>query len=156
MAASQHVPAPAAGVGISPESLPLYRTWLTDTADPDTHVEVPPESAQILFAQGLLWAYAFHHEEAERCFTAALAQHPYFPLAHVGLAYAMGPNYNDMRIAKEVLEVARSHLSNARVLLGSGGDGQCGLERRLVDALELRLRVDSHAAREDYAKVWWW
>lgn len=154
MAGSSHVSAPAAGLDIGPGSLPLYRTLLTKTADPDsTHVDVPHESAQILFAQGLLWAYAFHHEEAERCFTAALNQHPHFPLAHFGIAYAKGPNYNDMRIAEDVLEEARLHLSRARALLGSAGDGN-GLEIRLVDALEHRLRVDSHAAREDYAKVW--
>jgi tetratricopeptide (TPR) repeat protein len=50
--------------------------------------------AQSWFDRGLLWSYAFNHEEAIACFERAIAADPGFALAHWGLAYAAGPNYN--------------------------------------------------------------
>jgi tetratricopeptide (TPR) repeat protein len=44
--------------------------------------------------RGLLWTYAFNHEEAVTCFEGALDSDPDCALAHWGLAYALGPNYN--------------------------------------------------------------
>ena len=51
-------------------------------------------SAQTWFDRGLVWSYAFHHEEAIRCFERAVEHDPGFALAHWGIAYAIGPNYN--------------------------------------------------------------
>src|ERR1700753_2362072 len=50
--------------------------------------------AQSWFDRGLVWSYAFNHEEAIACFERALVADPGFALAHWGLAYAAGPNYN--------------------------------------------------------------
>ena len=50
--------------------------------------------ARAWFTRGLLWAYAFNHEEAVRCFERAIAADQDFALAYWGLAYALGPNYN--------------------------------------------------------------
>src|SRR4051794_993772 len=50
--------------------------------------------AQTWFDRGLVWSYAFNHEEAVRCFEQAIALDPGFALAHWGVAYAAGPNYN--------------------------------------------------------------
>jgi tetratricopeptide (TPR) repeat protein len=50
--------------------------------------------AQIWFDRGLNWSYAFHHEEAERCFRYALACDDTCAMAYWGVAYAGGPNYN--------------------------------------------------------------
>jgi tetratricopeptide (TPR) repeat protein len=46
------------------------------------------------FDRGLVWSYAFNHEEAIRCFQRAVAADDRFALAHWGIAYAVGPNYN--------------------------------------------------------------
>ena len=51
-------------------------------------------SAQTWFDRGLVWSYGFHHEEAIRCFEGAVEHDPGFALAHWGIAYAIGPNYN--------------------------------------------------------------
>jgi hypothetical protein len=51
-------------------------------------------SAQMWFDRGLVWSYAFHHEEAIRCFERAVEHDPGFALAHWGIAYAAGANYN--------------------------------------------------------------
>jgi len=50
--------------------------------------------AQTWFDRGLIWSYAFNHEEAIVCFERALDFDPGFALAHWGVAYAAGPNYN--------------------------------------------------------------
>jgi tetratricopeptide (TPR) repeat protein len=45
--------------------------------------------AQDWFTRGLLWAYAFNHEEAAECFGRAAEADPGCALAHWGLAYAL-------------------------------------------------------------------
>ena len=50
--------------------------------------------AQTWFDRGLVWSYGFNHEEAVRCFEEAIALDDGFALAHWGVAYAAGPNYN--------------------------------------------------------------
>ncbi|MFC8672374.1 hypothetical protein ACFUEN_06845 [Streptomyces griseorubiginosus] len=50
--------------------------------------------AQLWFDRGLVWTYAFHHEEAVACFEKAAAADPDCAMAHWGIAYALGPNYN--------------------------------------------------------------
>jgi tetratricopeptide (TPR) repeat protein len=62
----------------------------------DFRRETSPRSrdAQDWFNRGLTWSYAFNHEEAVVCFERAIAADEQFALAHWGLAYAAGPNYN--------------------------------------------------------------
>ncbi|WP_432136489.1 MULTISPECIES: tetratricopeptide repeat protein [unclassified Streptomyces] len=50
--------------------------------------------AQLWFDRGLVWSYAFHHEEAVACFEAAARADPDCAMADWGIAYALGPNYN--------------------------------------------------------------
>jgi len=50
--------------------------------------------ARLWVNRGLVWAYAFNHEEAVACFERAIEADPGCALAHWGLAYALGPNYN--------------------------------------------------------------
>src|SRR6476660_7118036 len=50
--------------------------------------------AQLWFDRGLLWTYAFNHEEAVRCFERAIVADPGCAMAHWGVAYAAGPYYN--------------------------------------------------------------
>ena len=49
-------------------------------------------TAQIWFDRGLVWTYAFNHEEAIVCFQKAIETDPECALAHWGIAYAIGPN----------------------------------------------------------------
>ncbi|MBL6614970.1 MAG: tetratricopeptide repeat protein [Reyranella sp.] len=50
--------------------------------------------AQTWFDRGLTWVYAFNHEESVKCFQKALEHDPDCAMAHWGVAYAAGPNYN--------------------------------------------------------------
>ncbi|HWC87349.1 MAG TPA: hypothetical protein VG388_12485 [Solirubrobacteraceae bacterium] len=74
--------------------------------------------AQRWFNRGLTWTYGFNHEEAVRCFEHAVALDGHFALAHWGLAYAAGPNYNKQWDAfdEEDLRTSlrRAHEASAR------------------------------------------
>jgi tetratricopeptide (TPR) repeat protein len=52
------------------------------------------EAAQTWFDRGLVWTFAYCHEEAVKCFARALEHDPGCAMAHWGVAYASGPNYN--------------------------------------------------------------
>ncbi len=57
-------------------------------------VTTPAPEAQTWFDRGLVWAYGFNHEEAVYCFEQALRADPDCTMAHWGVAFALGPNYN--------------------------------------------------------------
>ena len=50
--------------------------------------------AQIWFDRGLNWLFGFNHGEAIKCFQKALKHDPECAMAHWGISYASGPNYN--------------------------------------------------------------
>jgi tetratricopeptide (TPR) repeat protein len=50
--------------------------------------------AQVWFDRGLNWTFGYNHEAAVACFQKALEHDPDCPMAHWGVAYAIGPNYN--------------------------------------------------------------
>jgi tetratricopeptide (TPR) repeat protein len=50
--------------------------------------------AQLWFDRGLNWTFGFNHAEAVVCFERTLAADPACAMAHWGIGYAMGPNYN--------------------------------------------------------------
>ena len=52
------------------------------------------DEAQRWFDRGLVWCYAYFHDEAVACFRKALAADPECAMAFWGIAYATGPNYN--------------------------------------------------------------
>jgi tetratricopeptide (TPR) repeat protein len=74
--------------------------------------------AQRWFNRGLIWSYAFHHEEAIRCFEQATTIDPGFALGYWGIAYAAGPNYNKQWAAFDELDLktslARAHAATTR------------------------------------------
>ncbi len=57
-------------------------------------VSTASPQAQTWFDRGLNWTFGFNHEEAVACFQRALEADPGCAMAHWGIAYAMGPNYN--------------------------------------------------------------
>ena len=50
-------------------------------------IETPSPQAQVWFDRGMVWAYAFNHEEAIRCFDRALELDP--DLADRALGYRL-------------------------------------------------------------------
>jgi tetratricopeptide (TPR) repeat protein len=50
--------------------------------------------AQLWFDRGLNWLYGFNHGEAIKCFKKAIEADAGCAMAHWGVSYASGPNYN--------------------------------------------------------------
>ena len=101
--------------------------------------------AQTWFDRGLTWCYGFHHEEAIACFERALAADPDCAMAHWGIAYAIGPNYNKPWEAFDAEDLqqslARAHAASlaARELAG----GATPVERALIEALPVHFPSDT-------------
>ncbi len=95
--------------------------------------------AQLWFDRGLVWTYAYHHEEAIECFGRALAADPSCAMAHWGTAYAIGPNYNKPWEAFEE-EEKEPCLVTARKALAAAAElgGGTPVEQALIAALEKR------------------
>jgi tetratricopeptide (TPR) repeat protein len=121
-------------------------------------IETPSPQAQVWFDRGMVWAYAFNHEESLRCFERALALDPDLAIARWGVAYAIGPNYNKAWDAFDPADLAAS-LARARMELGRAANGRASvLERGLIDALSVRFPTDDardadrlNAGHADYA-----
>jgi tetratricopeptide (TPR) repeat protein len=96
--------------------------------------------AQRWFDRGLNWCFGYNHEEAIVCFDKALQADPDCAMAHWGVAYAAGPNYNLpwdlMDDAGKAAALARAHdaARAARALVG----GVSPQERALIEALAAR------------------
>ena len=105
--------------------------------------------AQTWFDRGLVWLFAYNHEEAIVCFEKAIEADPECALAHWGIAYCIGPNYNK---AWEVFtpEEKAPALERAHAALKAGlalRDAR-PLERALLEALASRYPTDPEI--EDY------
>ncbi|HZF91612.1 hypothetical protein [Streptomyces sp.] len=114
-----------------------------DYYDLGTHtrpVTTTSAEAQLWFDRGLVWTYAFHHEEAVRCFEAAVAADPECAMAHWGIAYALGPNYNkpwEFFDEKDLTRtVERTHAAVERA--HEKAAGATPVERALIGALRAR------------------
>ena len=121
-------------------------------------IDTPSPQAQIWFDRGLVWAYAFNHDEAIRCFERALDLDPDLAVARWGIAYSIGPNYNKAWEAFDPVDMAAS-LARARMELGLAGNGRASAaERGLIEALQARFPTDDptdtdalHAGHAGYA-----
>jgi len=104
--------------------------------------------AQTWFNRGLVWAYAFNHEEAAACFERAAAADRGCAMAYWGLAYALGPNYNKPWEAFGPGE-APAAISRALAALGDAtGPAQAAspAERALLQAIAARYPATAPAS----------
>ncbi|TYC67286.1 hypothetical protein FMN63_14460 [Stappia sp. BW2] len=106
-------------------------------------------AAQVWFDRGLIWLFAYNHEEAIVCFEKAVAADPACALAHWGIAYGIGPNYNK---AWEIFtpEEKGPALARAHAALATAGALKEAkpVERALIEALASRYPTDPEI--EDY------
>jgi len=106
--------------------------------------------AQLWFDRGLVWVYAYNHEEAIVCFQKALEADPDCAMAHWGIAYAIGPNYNKPWEAFEEEEKPDA-LSQARDAVAEAikrKDKVTTPERAVIEAIPHRYPED--ATIEDF------
>jgi len=104
-------------------------------------VSTTSQAAQVWFDRGLNWTFGFNHDEAVACFTRALEQDPALAMAHWGIAYATGPNYNmpwariDERTRAKALARAHEATQAAVELAGKASP----VEQALIHALPARF-----------------
>lgn len=96
--------------------------------------------AQIWFDRGLNWVFGYNHEEATFCFKKALEHDASLAIAHWGIAYCAGPNYNmywehfDPDSLAAALVNATENITKAKQKL----ENASAVEQALINALEYR------------------
>jgi tetratricopeptide (TPR) repeat protein len=132
---------------------PSFRTatssWLEMTSSMDNYydlgshhrsVSTNSAEAQTWFDRGLIWSYAFNHEEAVRCFEQAIASDPSCAMAYWGLAYSLGPNYNKPWQFFDTSDldstVTRTH--RAALKAKDNASTAAPVEQALINALQFR------------------
>ena len=126
-----------------------------DLGDYQRKVSTTDQEAQTWFDRGLMWCYAYNHEEAVRCFERVVEYDPTCLMGYWGIGYAAGPNYNkpweyfvdeDLRltlsICYEAIEQGMQHL-----------EGATGVEQALMKALISRYQSQQPDPEEDL-EVW--
>ena len=98
--------------------------------------------AQAYFDQGLRWAFAFNHAEAQRAFQAAQRLDPQLAMAWWGEAFVLGPNIN-APMTPEALAPALAALAKAVQLAPTAP----AKDRALIAALGQRYAADPKAER---------
>ena len=98
--------------------------------------------AQAYFDQGIRWAFAFNHAEAQRAFQAAQKADPKLAMAWWGEALVLGPNIN-APMMPEAVAPALAALAKA-VELAPGAPAK---DRALIAALQKRYSADPKAER---------
>lgn len=97
--------------------------------------------AQLWFDRGLVWSFAFNHDEAAACFERAITCDPDCSMAYWGLAYTLGPNYNkpwdffDPAELQDIVGKTHAAIETARDKAATSGSP---VEQALINALECR------------------
>ncbi len=103
-------------------------------------VSTNSDDAQRWFDRGLVWTFSYNHEQAIECFQKALEHDPDCAMAHWGVAYAAGPNYNfewwmmDPATKSDALGMAYDSTQAALKLVNK----ITPVERALIEALPAR------------------
>ncbi|KAJ5091379.1 hypothetical protein NUU61_006249 [Penicillium alfredii] len=103
-------------------------------------VTTSSKDAQVWFNRGLIWAYAFNHQESVRCFEQAVAYDPACAMVYWGLAFALGPNYNKpwKLFDGEDLSSTTTRAHRAVVEAKKRAVTATPVESALIDALQFR------------------
>ncbi|GKZ35501.1 hypothetical protein AbraIFM66950_006163 [Aspergillus brasiliensis] len=117
-------------------------------------VTTQSEAAQTWFSRGFLWAYAFNHEEAGRCFEQAAIHDPSCAMAYWGYAFAAGPNYNKTWAAfdpKDVKSTVPKCHRLAQLAAQHLNSNSTPVERALITALQHRFPTPTIPSEFDTA-----
>src|SRR5262245_64496030 len=112
-------------------------------------IETKAATAQHYFDQGLMFMFAYNHDEAVRAFRQAADLDPGCAMAYWGVALASGMNYNDPRFTPEKAKVASGALARARAKAA----GETAANKALIDALAARYPDPAPKERADAEKA---
>lgn len=114
--------------------------------------------AQQYFDQGLVWAYAFNHDEAIRSFAEAARLDPNCAMAWWGIALCHGPHINNPIVPEERARAAWDAVQKALAVR----DRASPVEQALIDAVARRYSAEppkdrrplDEAYAEAMSEVW--
>lgn len=127
-----------------------------DLGDFRRDVTTTSPQAQLWFDRGLAWAYCFNPEEAVRCFEKALDYDPDCAMAHWGVAFGTGPNYNkawrlfDAEDMQKAVTIGRGALERAREAVARNGTA---FEKALIAALGPRFPEQATRDPEEFDRL---
>lgn len=107
--------------------------------------------AQTWFDRGYMWSIGFNHDEAVACFRRAAEADPGMAMAHWGIAYASGPNYNkawevfDEADLRRTLAASREAFVEAWSRIHDASE----MEQALIEALGERCRAPAPPDADD-------
>ena len=103
-------------------------------------VTTSSKEAQTWFDRGLNWTFGYNHNEAVACFEKAAEADPDCAMAHWGIAYAAGPNYNlpwDLYDDKTRARALATAYDATQMALEKAGSATA-TEQALINALPAR------------------
>ncbi|KAJ5581695.1 Tetratricopeptide-like helical [Penicillium sp. DV-2018c] len=111
-----------------------------DLGDYRRNVSTANGDAQLWFSRGLIWAYAFNHEESVRCFEKVVELDPTCAMGYWGIAFSLGPNYNKpwQLFDGEDLSATTTRAHRAILEANKHAPAVTPLEKALIDALQHR------------------
>jgi tetratricopeptide (TPR) repeat protein len=118
-------------------------------------VSTSSDDAQLWFDRGLVWTFSYNHEQAIECFQKALEFDPDCAMAHWGIAYAAGPNYNfewwmmDPATKTDALGTAYDSTQVALKLVNTITPVECALIEALTARYPQREPIDDQAPWND-------
>jgi hypothetical protein len=127
-------------------AVPLFEGLGNHSRKVETHVA----TAQRYFDQGLMFMFAFNHDEPFRAFRQAAEIDPGCAMAYWGIALASGMNYNDPSFTPEKAKIAADALASAR----QKATGETDAKRALIDALGHRYPDPAPKERADAEKAY--
>jgi tetratricopeptide (TPR) repeat protein len=113
-------------------------------------IETRSAAAQRYFDQGLMFMFAFNHDEAVRAFRQAADLDPGCAMAYWGVALASGMNYNDPSFTPAKAKVTADALAKAR----EKAPGETAANKALIDALAQRYPDPAPKERADTEKAY--
>ena len=121
-------------------------------------IQTNNSNTQRYFNQGLMFMFAYNHDEAVRAFRQAANLDPECAMAYWGIALASGMNYNDPSFTPEKANVTSDALAMARQKASEEENSN----QELINALAARYpdpapkeRVDAEKAYSDAMKAVW-
>ena len=118
-------------------------------------VTTTSEDAQLWFDRGLMWCFGFNHDESIACFRKATDADENLAIAHWGIGYAAGCNYNkpweafDEEDAERSLARAYDATQQAVALIDHASDAEAALIRALVSRYPSRETTDDMSGWND-------
>lgn len=131
------------GCASAPSSESAAATIEADLGAHQRAITSSSPAAQAAFDRGLVWMWAFNHDEAIACFREAARLDPKAAMPWWGIAFANGPHINNPALPTDRARDAWQAVGEARARMHEASE----LERELIEAIGARYSPEFDAPR---------